>query len=303
MDMTPPGRHRFMVARQSPAPRRGASASPRPSPNRLNPKTVTKIATPGKVATHQAEARNCRPSTIMLPQLGSGGWAPSPRYDRPDSMRMVWPRRRVACTMMTGSALTSTWRPRIRRWLAPSARGIDESTRPEAETLSANDARDLRPGHEPDDGRGVREPGPEERDDHQNEEQGGNGHEHVRDTHDRRVHRAAEIGRDTPEHGSHDHGETRGEQPDLERDSAAPDHPRQDVAAEAGGAEPVGGARLLEPGEQRLGGVAVGSDCRRQRSHGEDEGDHQPAHEPPLTPPQTIECLHGPFTGTRCADR
>src|SRR5215471_12153761 len=80
---------------QSPARRRGSSASRKPSPKRLNPSTVTKIATPGKVATHHAEARNCRPSTIMLPQLGSGGWAPSPRYDSPDSMRIVWPSRRV----------------------------------------------------------------------------------------------------------------------------------------------------------------------------------------------------------------
>src|SRR5229473_2724113 len=136
MDMTPPGRHRFMVASQSPARRRGSSASRRPSPNRLNPNTVTKIATPGKVATHHAEARNCRPSTIILPQLGSGGWAPSPRYDKPvapEDTPVAGPER---------------------------ARGIDEVTRPEAEALPANDARDLRPGHEPDDGRGVREPGP-----------------------------------------------------------------------------------------------------------------------------------------------
>src|SRR5206468_4142600 len=27
----------------------------------------------------QADARNCRPSTTMFPQLGSGGWAPRPR--------------------------------------------------------------------------------------------------------------------------------------------------------------------------------------------------------------------------------
>src|SRR5262249_51639994 len=57
----------------------GSDASRSPSPNRLKPSTVTKMASPGNVAIHQAEARNCRPSTTMLPQLGKGGWAPSPR--------------------------------------------------------------------------------------------------------------------------------------------------------------------------------------------------------------------------------
>src|SRR5215813_3557195 len=41
----------------------GSRTSRRPSPTRLNPNTVTKIASPGKVATHHAEARNWRPST------------------------------------------------------------------------------------------------------------------------------------------------------------------------------------------------------------------------------------------------
>src|SRR4029453_4830466 len=36
----------------------GSDTSRSPSPNRLNPSTVTKMARPGNVAIHQAEARN-----------------------------------------------------------------------------------------------------------------------------------------------------------------------------------------------------------------------------------------------------
>jgi hypothetical protein len=39
--------------------KRGSSTSRRPSPTRLQPITVTRIATPGKVATQGAVRRNC----------------------------------------------------------------------------------------------------------------------------------------------------------------------------------------------------------------------------------------------------
>src|SRR5262249_30872894 len=119
------GAHEAARHRRPPYHREGSAgsrASASPSPNRFRPRTVTKMATPGNVETHQAEPRNCRPSTTMLPQLGRGGWAPRPRYERPDSMRIVWPRSKVVWTTIAGSAFTRRWRTRIRRWLAPRAR-------------------------------------------------------------------------------------------------------------------------------------------------------------------------------------
>src|SRR5258707_8288328 len=58
---------------------RGSRASRRPSPKRLNPSTVTKMARPGN---RESQALAWMKVTLALrsqPQLGVGGWVPSPR--------------------------------------------------------------------------------------------------------------------------------------------------------------------------------------------------------------------------------
>src|SRR4029453_16180444 len=67
---------------------RGSSVSRSPSPSRLMPSTVTRMARPGKVASHHAVDRYTRPSASMPPHVGVGGWTPSPRKDSAD-WRMV----------------------------------------------------------------------------------------------------------------------------------------------------------------------------------------------------------------------
>jgi hypothetical protein len=58
---------------------RGSSTSRRPSPSRLNASTAAMMAAPGKKLIQGAVVRKVRPSLIMVPQLGVGGWVPRPR--------------------------------------------------------------------------------------------------------------------------------------------------------------------------------------------------------------------------------
>src|SRR2546425_1926899 len=61
----------------------GSSKSRNPSPMRLKPTTVTRIARPGNVAIHGAVSMNERPVASIDPHSGVGGLAPSPKNDRP----------------------------------------------------------------------------------------------------------------------------------------------------------------------------------------------------------------------------
>ena len=58
--------------------RRGSSASRSPSPSRFSPSTVSRIASPGTTATCGASEIIVCASASIRPQLGVGGWAPSP---------------------------------------------------------------------------------------------------------------------------------------------------------------------------------------------------------------------------------
>src|SRR5206468_9545557 len=69
--------------------RRGSSRSRRASPTRLNARTATMIASPENVVIHGQHLMYWRPSLRMFPQLGVGGGIPSPRNDRPASVRMA----------------------------------------------------------------------------------------------------------------------------------------------------------------------------------------------------------------------
>src|SRR6185436_12581941 len=60
---------------------RGSSASRRPSPKRLKPSTVTKMARPGKSDSQRLAWMKATLALRSQPQLGVGGWVPSPRND------------------------------------------------------------------------------------------------------------------------------------------------------------------------------------------------------------------------------
>src|SRR5690606_8787415 len=78
---------------------RGSSASRSPSPQRLMARTVTRIARPGKVTTHQARMMNSRASASIVPHSGVGGCAPSPRKPSAAASRMAVENDSVACTV------------------------------------------------------------------------------------------------------------------------------------------------------------------------------------------------------------
>ena len=71
---------------------RGSIASRIPSPSRLKPKTVKKMAKPGNQVSHGASRMNCMPKFSIDPQLAAGGWIPRPRKLRAASARIALPR-------------------------------------------------------------------------------------------------------------------------------------------------------------------------------------------------------------------
>src|SRR5713101_8871085 len=91
-----PGRGRCHCRPRS----RGSSRSRRPSPMRLKPTTVTRIARPGKVAIHGAVSMNERPVASIDPHSGVGGLAPSPRNESPAVSTIMKPTVSVAMTMI-----------------------------------------------------------------------------------------------------------------------------------------------------------------------------------------------------------
>src|SRR5215467_3895600 len=101
---------------------RGSSASRRPSPKRLKPSTVTKIARPGNRANHGFWWMKATLALRSHPQLGVGGWVPSPRNDRVASTMIDVAVPSVVVTMIGASELGSTWLKRIDRSRAPRAR-------------------------------------------------------------------------------------------------------------------------------------------------------------------------------------
>src|SRR4051812_10172746 len=63
----------------------GSRMSRRPSPSRLRPSTVRKMARPGNTESHGAVVIWSRASDNMLPQLGNGGRAPGAGEDKAGS--------------------------------------------------------------------------------------------------------------------------------------------------------------------------------------------------------------------------
>src|SRR5690606_31109941 len=100
----------------------GSSASRNPSPTRLMASTVTRIARPGKVTTHQARRMNWRDSASMVPHSGVGGWAPRPRKPSAAASRMALEKLSVACTIKGARQLGRMVLNISRKWLAPATR-------------------------------------------------------------------------------------------------------------------------------------------------------------------------------------
>ena len=89
--------------------------SRKPSPSRLKPSTVKKIARPGNTDSHGAVVIWSRASDSMLPQLGNGGRMPRPRNDSAASARIAPPMPSVAMTISGPRMLGSTCVNMMRR--------------------------------------------------------------------------------------------------------------------------------------------------------------------------------------------
>src|SRR5262249_20687157 len=93
----------------------GSRISRKPSPRRLRPSTVKKIASPGNTESQGAALIWSRASESMLPQLGKGGRMPSPRNDSAASARIAPPMPRVAITIKGPRMFGRTWVNMMRR--------------------------------------------------------------------------------------------------------------------------------------------------------------------------------------------
>src|SRR5690606_29810185 len=86
----------------------GSRASRNPSPARLKARTVIRMASPGKVTTHQALCTNSRALASMLPHSGVGGCAPRPRNPSAAASRIAVEKPSVAWTMSGAMQFGST---------------------------------------------------------------------------------------------------------------------------------------------------------------------------------------------------
>ena len=84
--------------------------------------TVTVIASPGNVVTHQAWRRKLRPSLSMAPHSDDGGWAPTPRKESAAPVRMAPATPRVATTMTGDTTFGRMCRPTMRASRHPVVR-------------------------------------------------------------------------------------------------------------------------------------------------------------------------------------
>ena len=108
---------------------------------------------------------------------------------------------------------------------------------PDRQRLAAHDARHVEPQHRADRQEHQHEIAPEEHHQHDDEEDEGQGIEHVDDAHHDLVGLAAEkAGGGAVEHADH-HGDKAGKQPDGQRDAAGHQRARQQIAADIVGAE------------------------------------------------------------------
>src|SRR6185503_11481002 len=111
---------RGMAARTA----RGSIASRSASPSRLNPSTAAPIASPGNTDVHGAcrSWYKSRPSAIIEPQLGVGGWTPRPRNDSDDSAMMAPATPSVAAMTTGATTLGKIWLMSILTSPLPNAR-------------------------------------------------------------------------------------------------------------------------------------------------------------------------------------
>src|SRR5437773_12473898 len=172
----------------------------------------------------------------MPPQLGVGGCTPRPRKDSDDSRRIIWATPNVPTTMMGEMTLGSMCRNRIRklpppRPLAASMNSFSRRRLPSGESGVDHPSPD---GQDENDVTGIR---PEDARDGDGEENERKGQLNIGNPHGDVIEAPGEVAGEQSQADADGKREHHREKSDEERDARAADDARQDVAAEASGAE------------------------------------------------------------------
>src|SRR5215472_16670924 len=252
----------------------GSRASRRPSPMKLIATTVTKIARPGKTAVQGAIDMSVWASFSMFPQLGVGGWIPSPRNERVLSAMMAVAIPSVAATMMGASALGSRCLVIIRRFDTASALAASTNWRSLSERKLARISLDT-PIHEsaPSRSTTVRKCPPKNTENRMSRNRRGNEH-HVHEAHQHRVRHAAVKACQPTEHDAQRDRDGHRQHPDRDRDPATEHDSGQQVSAQAVCAHDVPCRRWLVA-QVEIGVLGV---VRRQDGADQYQKDEQQEH-------------------------
>ena len=167
---------------------------------------------------------------------------------------------------------------------ALDARNRDEVAVADGQRLGPRDAGVWWPGGQRDGDHRILDPRAECRDEGQRQDQAGEGQEHIRHAHQRRIDPAADVTRrradDQPDGG----GDQRHQHHDIERDPRPVDEAGEDVATEFVRAEPMPrAARRQQPLRQiLLIGIMRRDPGREDRRQHQRQHDRQPQHRQPV---------------------
>ena len=154
---------------------------------------------PGKVENHHASRRYLRPSAIITPQSGVGGWVPRPMKPSAAVVSTAKPMSIDALTRIVGKALGRMWREEDAAAAGPDRlRGFRELGFAQGNDVRPRQPAVARPPDERDGDHHVEKPGTERGGERHGQDQVGDGEEDVGDAHDHLAEPAAEESGDAP---------------------------------------------------------------------------------------------------------
>ena len=185
-----------------------------PSPSRFNPSTNSSTAMPGNRARNGASAVRVCASLSMRPQLGVGGCALKPTYDRPASAMTPRENCMVPCTTSNPSKIRQhVLTGNSQRTLARDAGGQGVVASPQLQRPAARDARKHRDIENADGDDGIDGAGTEHGGDQNRQQQGRKGKYQIVAAHhdlvDRAATRRAKQPSGTPTQTTDDHRQQR----------------------------------------------------------------------------------------------
>ena len=96
-----------------------SNMSLRPSPTKLNPRTIINIAKPGKSENHHVSGKKEAPLATIVPRSGVGDCAPNPKKLKDEPTKITNPRSNVIFVKREGRQLGSISRNIICNFDAP----------------------------------------------------------------------------------------------------------------------------------------------------------------------------------------